>query len=62
MAEQQQDPKDRPADVKPDAPRVPPVAAVPGGIELTDDELDKVAGGAGMHHEISKSSIGNVRA
>ena len=60
MAEQQQDLKDRTRDAKPAAASVPP-APVPGGIELTDEELDKVAGGAGMQHEISKSSIGNLR-
>jgi hypothetical protein len=67
VAGQQQDPKALVQDANRDAPDAAPappapVAPVaPGGVELTDDELDKVAGGAGMQHEISKSAIGNIR-
>lgn len=61
MAEHQQDSKEQLPDAKPEAAGVPPTPAEPQGVELTDDELDKVAGGAGMQHEISKSAIGNIR-
>ena len=61
VAEQHQDPTERRQDAKTEAAGVPPAPAEPQGIELTDDELDKVAGGAGMQHEISKSAIGNLR-
>ena len=49
-------------DVKPTAPAAAPTPPASDGVELTDEELDKVAGGAGAHHEMSKNSIGNLRA
>ena len=54
--------RDAVEDVKPLAPAAAPAPPASGGVELTDEELDKVAGGAGAHHEISKSAIGNLRA
>jgi mersacidin/lichenicidin family type 2 lantibiotic len=48
--------------VKPAAPAPAPMPPASDGVELTDEELDKVAGGAGAHHEMSKNSIGNLRA
>ena len=53
--------RDAVEDVKPTAPAAAPTPPAPGGVELTDEELDKVAGGA-AHHEMSKSVIGNLRA
>lgn len=49
-------------DVKPAVPAAASTPTASDGVELTDEELDKVAGGAGAQHEISKSAIGNIRA
>jgi hypothetical protein len=54
--------RDAVEDAKPTAPAAAPTPAASDGVELTDEELDKVAGGAGAHHDMSKNSIGNLRA
>ena len=60
-----------PADGKPTAPNAS-TQARPDGVELTDEELDKVAGGQGAEftsvsnvlktrHDTAKNSISNIR-
>jgi mersacidin/lichenicidin family type 2 lantibiotic len=57
-----QDRKDQAQDAKLAAAAAPmPAPAASDGVELTDAELDKVAGGTGAHHEMSKSVVQNIR-